>query len=634
MYDSKPAAGEYPRLFFTRSDLPAIREKLAHPDCRGTWERLLAACEQRLKPDAPPVYPRHIRSEHLAFAWLITGREEFAVRARELALAYLDHASWDPKNNHGCASLATGGATRTLGMTYDWLYDFLSPQDRAQIRNRIQEWGLQVVLHDFQTKHPATQWYTCNGINVINGPTLMASILFEEAMDTRAVFDACLHQTRQAIDSHCPDGGYPEGLLYWNYGTRHMLCGVEPLRRLKGIDLYHEPFLHNTAHYALHNILPWLTNCNNTADSSHLTHLWPPVAFLAAYHKQPEFQWIARRLITHDWGMDGESLEYSLYYLIAYDPSVPSAPPPDSQRNRFFSGLQMLSLRSDWSDDAVQATWLNGPANCHHNHLHLNSFTLSAFGERLLVECGQYDYSNGKDYRLDTIAHNSLLVNGQGQVITTDTSIFCRRLRAGQWATVYGVFENLREEADATIATGRVVNAYPGRLRTFDRTLAFVNREFIFIHDQIERAGDSPVDLSWIFHSGGGIETRDGSALFTAGHVRLQIIPLSRMALTQRIASDHSTRADPSTPITYLKLEASCPDNTGDFYALLIPYREENPPVATLTNSMVRNVIAEYETGYGIKPAREIESQSPGVIFSVNGRSWSYNPVSRKIMSS
>ena len=74
MFDSRPDTGEYPRLFFTRADLPALRAKLEHPDCRATWLRLLAACEALLKPDHAPIFPRHIRASHLAFAALMTGR--------------------------------------------------------------------------------------------------------------------------------------------------------------------------------------------------------------------------------------------------------------------------------------------------------------------------------------------------------------------------------------------------------------------------------------------------------------------------------------------------------------------------------------------------------------------------------
>jgi len=474
-----------------------------------------------------------------------------------------------------------------------------------------------------------TAWYTCNGMLVVNGPALMCALLFAGEMDTREVYDTSLCQLRRAIDSHCPDGGYPEGLLYWNYGLRHLLVGIEPLRRLQGVDLYREPFLFNTARYALHGIEPWLTDCVNPSDCSHITKLWPPIAALAAYHRRPEFQWLARRLLRHDWGQDGEGLEYSLFYLLFYDPELPAAPPEDEGRNYLFSGLQELSLRSDWGEEAIHAWWLNGPANRSHNHLHLNSFTVSAFSERLLIECGQYDYSNSRDYRGQSIGHNTLLADGAGQVITTDTSIFCRRLRAGQWGTVYGIFESLREEAGATIATGHTVNAYPGRLRAFDRTLAFVDRQFFFLHDHVELEKEPPMSLTWVFHSGGSIEVEDGHAIFASGDARLLILPLTDLPLSWEVRDDHSERAHPEIAVHYLLWNGLCQEKACDLYALLIPFRAGEKPAAALERCGVTHTTLVYDPAYGIKPQEEVKTTVNGISFTCAGRAWRYDPISR-----
>lgn len=610
MYNSTPGPGEYPRLFFAAADLEELRAKLDHPDCRAAWGRLLAACEEMLGPDPAPLYPRHIRPSHLAFAYLMTGREEFARQAMTMALAIAAQPSFlserETAQQRCAAGLSSGGAVREVVLAYDWLYDLWAAEQRAQLRQAIADKGFAPFLEDLSYPRPYTEWYTCNGINVVTAPQVMAAILFEEEMDCSEVFEAGLRQLRRAIAAHCPDGGYPEGLLYWNYCVRHMLMAVEPLRRLKGLDLYHEPFLHTTCDYPLHNILPGLTECTNTADATRFTHLWPPIAALAAQHRRPEWQWLAQRLLQHDWQLDGESLEYSLFFLLYYDPTVPAAPPSEEQRTHLFSGLQQLSMRSDWTDRAVHALWLNGPTNCHHNHLHLNSVTISAFGRRLLVEMGKYDYVNEQDYRKQTAGHNSLLVDGQGQIITTDTSIFCRRLRAGHWGTVFGEFRCLRREAGALIATGATVNAYHGRLRTYDRTLAFVGDRFFFLHDHVELEQAPPVELRWHFHSGGEIVLEDNAALITNGPARLLIAPLCELQLDRTVASDHYER-DGDHAFPYLVLRADCTGRTADLFALLLPFEE------------------------GDRPEFSLEADALGVTFACAGGRWRYHPASRKL---
>mgnify|MGYP001590145683 CR=1 FL=1 len=596
------------RLFLSENEAPALRRKLKHPDCRLAWGRLLAACEELLKPDPAPLYPRHIRASHLAFAYRLTGRREFADKAREMVLARARDAEWEAGGRHRMewrAGLATGGALCELALTYDWLRDQWSRAERAEVRRAVLEKGLEPACDDIRKGARCAEWYTCNGMCVVNGPALMAAILFEDEMDTSEAFERSLLQVRRAIAAHCPDGGYPEGLGYWNYGIRHLLLGVEALRRLKGIDLYEEPFLRNTGDYALHFILPWPAECTNTADSRGLTRLWPPVAALAARHRRPEWQWLARRLLTRDWGMDGEALEYSLFYLIYYDPEVPSHPPAPSQTACLFSGLQQLSLRSDWTDDAIHVVWLNGPSNCHHNHLHLNHVSVNAYGERLLIDMGQYDYAKDWEYRKQTAGHNSLLVDGEGQIITTDEAIFCRRIRAGEWGTVFGEFRCLREEAGATIATGSVVNAYAGRLRRFDRTLAFVERRFLFLHDSIELEKEPPADLEWHFHAGGALRLARDRVVFAAGRARLAMRLLCAQPVERSEAVAPPELDRPDKPVPRLDLKAVCRARTFDLFALLVPFRQ------------------------GTEPRAALRFKGDGVQFEMGARRWTYNPASR-----
>lgn len=611
MYDLPADHSGFPRLFFTSDDLPRIRRKLDHADCRATWSRLLAACESMLGPAPTPVAIRHVGASHMAFASLVTGRSEFADRAIAMAMEIASRASWlmaSEINVHRVRSgLGSGAAVRELTLVYDWLYARLTDEQRSSIREAVRTKGFEPTLQDIRENVPMTTRYTTNGMCVLNGPLLMAALCFEGQMETAEAYEAPLRQVRRYLDAQDPDGGYTEGLLYWNYSIRHLLLGVETLRRLKGIDLYHESFLQHTGDYALYGILPWLTQCESTADAKATTHLWSPIAALAARHRRPEWQWLARRMITHDWGQDGESLEYSLFYLLFYDPEVPSAVPPASNRLRLFSGIQQFAVRSDWTEDAVQVTWLNGPSNCHHNHLHLNSFTISAFGQRLLIEEGSFDYSNSQDYRRLTPGHNTLLMNGQGQAITTDTSISCLRVRAGQWGTVFGEFRALREEAGAVIATGVAVNAYPGRLRTFERTLAFVADRLVFFHDFIELEGDPPATLEWHFHSGGTIERASDRALFVAGDVRLRLVFLAAepLALTERFAPPE--RCYPDRPVPCLDLTSSASARRFDLYGLLVPFRA------------------------GSEPVPHLEFRAGGASFDVDGATWHYDWQRRKL---
>jgi hypothetical protein len=307
-----------------------------------------------------------------------------------------------------------------------------------------------------------------------------------------------------------------------------------------------------------------------------------------------------------EWGEDGENLEYSLFYLIFYDPALPATRPSRNETIGLFSGIQHLAMRSDWDPEAIHALWLNGPANTHHNHQHLNSFTVSAYGRRLLVELGKYDYSDSQDPRRKATCHNTLLAGSDEQAFTLDTSQWCRRLRAGQWGTVYGLFERLRQEAGAVIATGRVFHAYPGRVRTFDRTLVFIERRFFLLHDFIELEAEPPQPLEWHFHSGGGIELIPSGAVFRNGPAQLRLQTLSAFPLESSVRMG-PTELPEGPAVPCLDLKTSARTRTLDFYAILVPLRADEPHAFTL------------------------EFEGEGVRVTGLGRRWQYDPTMRKL---
>jgi hypothetical protein len=605
-----------PGLFFTLADLPALRAKLAHPDCAATWQRLLAACEQMLLPTPPPLYPRHIRAEHLAFASLITGRDDFAEGALVMARTTARNPQWGGSkfaNKVGARTcLATGACTANLTLVRDWLAPRLGTEDRALFAGAVKEQAFDAMLHDLRTGVKSTSWYVCNGMAVTNAPILMAALRFADELDTREIEAGVLTQVRRNIGAFCPDGGYTEGLLYWNYFFRHLLLGIVPLARLRGIDLTTEPFVRGTGDYPLHFIHPWLTDCTNTADSTSLTHLWAGMAFCAAHYRRPDWQWLARRMVRHDWGLDGESLEYSLFFLLYYDPELPATPPLPEQRYWLFGGLQQLSWRSDWTPDARHLVWLNGPANVHHNHLHLNSFTLAAYGRRLLVELGQHDYSNHDDGRFSTTGHNTLRVNGEDQAITTDTDQWCRRVRPGQWGPTYGLFEGWREEAGAMLATGVVHGAYPGRLSEFARTLVWLGDQAILLHDQLAITATPPVALQWRFHAGGDWHLTPEGGEITYDHARLALRWLAAADYTWQVIQEPPERCHPERPVPCLLIECQVSTPTHDAFALLLPWHAGTPPPAATLARQPDGLIAVALAGIG---------------------AWHYDPSRRKLLA-
>lgn len=607
MSGCKPLYPKGPRLFFGKDDLSCLRKKLQHPDCAPVWQRLLEGCEALLKDDVPAVIRRHLGAQHLAFAGVIENRMDWVERARQEVLADATRPEWGPaKESHGGrVGLRSAGVLSRLTLVRDWLDGFWSDAELDVLRDAAWNKGLLPYYEDYKKQKPYMRWHTTNGTCVISGPTVMAALRFGDEMDTSSVLEVAVDTVRKAIRAHDADGGYPEGMLYWNYGLRHLLLAVEPLRRLCGLNLYDEPFLKNTGDHALHGIEPGLVHCNNYADGYSHTHLWPPVAALARAQRRTDWQWLAKRLIRHDWGMDGESLEYSLFYLLFYDPDLPATSPTEEQRTCLFSGMQQLSMRSSWEDDAIHVFWLNGPSNVSHNHLHLNHFSLSAFGERLLIDSGKHDYKkNMQDPRKLTQGHNSLLVDGEGQVITLDDAIFCNRVRAGEWGTTYGEFQSLRHQGQSVLATGHTVGAYPGRLRCFDRTLAFLDKRLLLLHDVVEPESGN-VSLEWRFHVAGEIISCENSrADVRHGKVTLSLLFMSAAPFEVGQGTGETEISVTETPIPYISVTMKNCDKQLHMFALLVPENDKPFIKAELAMEKKKVVVLHQQGRYVYAPER------------------------------
>ncbi len=613
MFDTVPAPGAFPRLFFSEADLPALRARFAHPDCRPHWERLLEALEEAAGPARDPVVMRHVRAYHFAFGWLMTGRRPFADAALKRLAPILSgerpiEESKRPANRPRLG-LGSSGLMSNLALCYDWMHDALTESERESIRAKLVEGG-RLYLADFADNLPTFNRFTSNGTCVVAGPLAMAALLLAPDPEAGRVLEGAIRHLATSVDVQCHDGGYSEGAGYANYSFRHFLMGAEPVRRLTGLDLMREPHAWHLGDYFLHVIHPYLTECFNVADCEKDTRLWPPVAAAATRTRRPELQDLARKLIRHDWKGNGEALEYGLFFLLFYDPSIPAAPPPREKQWHLFSGIQQLHMRSGWDSQAIHLAWQNGPANCHHNHLHLQHLTLAAFGERLLTDLGYHDPKlHFACYRLQTAGHNTLLADGEGQPITTDTAVWCKRMRAGEWGTVYGLFDSVREEPDAVTVTGRTVSAYPGRLSAFERTVAFYDRSCFLLHDFVRREADRPVALEWHFHTPAALELRNGGARMTGGRSRMLVVPLCREPIQLDVRTGFEQYQHPEERVSRLDVRATCEKRTFEWFAALVPFQGETEPVVTLA------------------------FEGEGVRLNVDGCSWWYDPVQRSSLT-
>lgn len=157
---------EHPRLIFTREQLPDIRGTLTNTR-KDAWQRIINTADAFLDMPAPgpPTYDKYDREKEyvlrrleykhyyrglreaidkalqsLSLAWLMTREEKYAVAAKRILL---EVATWDPR---GISSVQHSGfdevgqsLARCTHRVYDWLYDILTEEERALVRQNCIE---------------------------------------------------------------------------------------------------------------------------------------------------------------------------------------------------------------------------------------------------------------------------------------------------------------------------------------------------------------------------------------------------------------------------------------------------------------------------------------------------------------
>lgn len=127
-------------------------------------------------------------------------------------------------------------------------------------------------------------------------------------------------------------------------------------------------------------------------------------------------------------------------------------------------------MRSGWDNDALYSFFEVGPYGADHQHEDKLSFIISAYGQRLITECGLYAYDKSQwyDYAISSRGHNVARVDGMDQnrraICYEDVIKYSRQKLNNKWKTSrkydYGegqYFEGFGPNLDSTVVHNRSI---------------------------------------------------------------------------------------------------------------------------------------------------------------------------------
>ncbi|MGD9494881.1 MAG: DUF4962 domain-containing protein [Armatimonadota bacterium] len=419
------------------------------------------------------------RLELMAQRAAITGDERVFEHGRAMALAV---AAWDPRGGSAMnrGDIGAQHVLRGLSNAYDVLRDRLSEEERARLRDAI-----VARAEDF--------WASLNplrGDAQNNHAWLRALALGQAGLVLAGDYDAAYEWAEycrqlylgQFLCSLGYQGDNNEGISFWSYGLSFIIEYADMMRTVCGIDLYRQPWLSQTGRFPMYCAPPgaWAVSFADTGKPNH---------GVRGPYSQSYVRTLGER--TGD--------PYCLWYGGAQEPvnGVEPRPPADLPQSILyrFIGLGIANTSLVDGREGVTVAMHSGPYWAGHQHADQNAFVIHAYGEKLAIDSGYYDWYGSphfKQYSSQTLAHNTVLVDGEGQAAFTEGA-------DGRMAAWFDGAAHTWMVGDASDP-----EVYRGKLTRFDRRLLFVKPGIVVIDDLL--AAPEPSRFQWLLHTVAPIE--------------------------------------------------------------------------------------------------------------------------------
>ncbi len=542
----------HPRVWINKDEIASLKHRLA-TDLKPDFDELLdksvnvwMSTEPHGEPERYPNDKRDMtiwRGNYIkcqeclnairnsALAYVATDDKKYFDNAKKWLMTI---AGWDLNGATARAYNDEAGFRVLSGLAwgYDWLYNELTEEERAHIRNILTIRGRE--LYDYVTKDITIQekLLDSHGIRSVSMALVPAALaLYGDEPEAETWLNFALEYY---MNIYTPwggsDGGWAEGPAYWQMGVAFVIDACNFLRRTTGINVLERPFFQNTADF------PLFVYCQDMkriafCDMSDLGD-YPQLKagfnarLLSAFSKSPNmpyYLWYYNEAAKRNSGKDKLFFNYgwwnfqfdNIVYNFDFAERVLDAKtPPAGLMVKWFRDVDWAVIHKDIAneDDHVGFMFKSSPyGSVSHSHGDQNAFVLHAYGEPLAIHSGYYIgfFSDmHMKWRRQTKSKNAILIDGVGQLadakIVSKSEEFNGSLKS-KFETLIaanGKIEDVKHDAQNVYIRGNATNAYKPLveyLEKYLRHVVYVDAEFFVIIDEVKLSQEGCVN--WLMHS-------------------------------------------------------------------------------------------------------------------------------------
>lgn len=442
--DSEISHSKHPRLLFSKTDIPSLREKAEQPYFQDYKKDLIAFadyCLVNFKKDHHFPFTENPNfqnvSETLTMAYLLTGDKKYARKAIDLVNTFVnDHHQKVPIREKGkfVGHLTNGNSIsfilNTIALVYDSLYQEMDEAEHFTIRRGLAYFGK--ITYDMAIKEEYGLGFHKNYRAGQMGALGLVCMALEG--ETELEVHEWLDKAKRVSIAWCnvaikPDGVYPEGVTYLYYMLRNQLLFFAALDKNTGINYFDRTNLRASLVWTLWSSLPWKYEFDNFSDGQYVAHphdmpyilqkYYPGIGDYAVY----KFNGDKLRYRSNPWAIlfgskpqIGDSEKDSFWDFWKRKPDDGFKPRKQLGLAKLFPYGGMAGFRSGWKkNDMLLLAYATDYEYASHSQADRGQFNLYAYNRKWAIDSGYGNDAKIKNSSTPSAAHNVVLIDGKGQ---------------------------------------------------------------------------------------------------------------------------------------------------------------------------------------------------------------------------
>lgn len=435
MIEANHPGNHHPRLIMTEEKFAKIRAEINDPNGDEVYKKLFQLlkknCDKFMEETTSGYEIRdgirlfNVAVENgdrmlsLALMYNLTGDEKYARRAYEEMYVSSCFVDFNPYH-----FLDVGLMASYLGLSYDWMYNWMDDSQRRKIRESIVKKGVYPIIEDFDNLPRKRSWdwrgeLADNWCLVISGVCVGAMAVVDETegldrINCERAMEQTLIDMRRALSLFAPYGAYEEGFGYWDFAMRYFVQTLCALDTAIGKDFGYKDVVGM-------EMTDQFIRATNGSVSIFAYHdgnsgevFWPsPIMWLASAFNKPD---IAKPRI--DAIMKGDANKTQLILdIYLYDPIFNQSHDSASALDTALPIAEIATMRSGFDQDDM---WLG--FHCDnpmgdgggHDHMDCGVFVLDSQGVNWFEDLGKDDYNISNYahcYRKRGEGHNVVIFN-------------------------------------------------------------------------------------------------------------------------------------------------------------------------------------------------------------------------------